>query len=181
VALAVGLRLGEALGLKWDDIDLVQKELRVRHALQRSNGKLRLVEPKSERSRRSVSLPNFAVAALRQHRASQLQDRLAAGGSWQETGFVFTSSIGTPLEGSNVWKAFRALLDRAGLPQMRIHDLRHTCASLLLAQGVHQRLVMETLGHSQISLMMDTYSHVLPALHAEVAAKMDAVLKSGRS
>jgi integrase len=89
---------------------------------------------------------------------------------------VFTTPIGTPLDASNVNKRFKALLKAAGLPPMRVHDLRHTCASLLLVQGVHPRLVMEALGHSQISLTLDTYSHVIPALNEDVARQMNAVL-----
>lgn len=93
-----------------------------------------------------------------------------------ESGLVFTTSIGTALDERNVRREFRAILDAAKLPVMRIHDLRHTCASLLLAQGVHPRVVMETLGHSQISITMDTYSHVMPALGVEAAQKMSAAL-----
>ena len=120
-----------------------------------------------------------AVEALNRHRARQNRERLVAGAKWSNSGLVFTSTLGTPLDDSNVRRAFTELLGAAGLARMRIHDLRHTCASLLLAQGVHPRVVMEILGHSQISLTLDTYSHVLPALEREAANQMDAVL-SGR-
>jgi integrase len=101
-----------------------------------------------------------------------------AGPLWQEWGLVFTTAVGTPLDSSNVRRAFKRLLRAAGLPAtVRLHDLRHTATTLLLAQGVHPRLVMETLGHSQISLTLDTYSHVLPALRQEVAERMDAILR----
>lgn len=176
VALAVGLRLGEALALGWADVDLDKKALRVRRALQRIDKKLQFVEPKSERSRRAVNIPQFAVSALKRHAIRQKKERLLAGGRWRESGLVFTSTIGTPLDERNVRREFRAILKAAKLPPMRIHDLRHTCASLLLAQGVHARVVMEVLGHSQISLTMDTYSHVSPALHGEAAQKMDSLL-----
>ncbi len=176
VALAVGLRLGESLGLAWGDVDLSARTLRVRRALQRFDGKLRFVEPKSESSNRRVALPESAVDVLRRHRVRQKTERLLAGERWRETGLVFTTTIGTPLDDRNVRKAFRELLDAAELPPMRIHDLRHTCASLLLAQGVHPRVVMETLGHSQISLTLDTYSHVMPTLERDAADRMDAVL-----
>jgi integrase len=175
-ALASGARLGEALGLRWIDLDLDNGVLRVRQALQRVGKELRFVEPKSERSRRAVSLPTFAIAALERHRDRQKQERLLAGGRWVDSGLVFTSTIGTPLDERNVRRAFRALLKAADLPVMRVHDLRHTTASLLLAQGVHPRVVMETLGHSQISLTLDTYSHVLPGLGAEAAKRMDEAL-----
>ena len=176
VALAVGLRRGEALGLHWDDVDLEAGTLRVRVTVQRVDGKLRLVETKTDRSRRTIALPQTAAAALRVHRTRQLRERLAAGSRWQETGLVFTTTIGTPLEPRNVTRQFRKVLMKAGLPLKRFHDLRHTCASLLLAQGVHPRVVMEILGHSQISMTMDTYSHVMPVLERDAASQMDALL-----
>ena len=137
---------------------------------------VQLVEPKSTRSRRTIALPSVVRAALRLHRAQQLKARLAAGASWQEHDFVFTTPIGTPCDPWNLQKRFKALLTEAGLPPLRIHDLRHSCATLLLAQGVNPRVVMETLGHSQISLTLNTYSHVLPALQREAADKIDGVL-----
>ena len=164
VALAVGLRLGEALGLRWVDVDLERGQLHVRQALQRVGGELRFVEPKSEQSRRTVALPEVATAILKRHRTTHLEERLKTGRRWTDSGLVFTTTIGTPLDDRNVRRAFKAILRAAKLPNIRIHDLRHTCASLLLVQGVHARVVMETLGHSQISLTLDTYSHVLPAL-----------------
>ncbi len=180
VALAIGLRRGEALGLRWQNIDFDAGTLTIRKTLQRINGKLSLVEPKTERSRRTLTLPQVALTALKAHRARQLQERLAAGSAWQETDFVFTTTIGTPLEGANIARrSFKKLLAKANLPNIRFHDLRHTAASLLLVQGIHPRVVMETLGHSQISLTMNTYSHVIPALQQEAADKMDALLQSG--
>lgn len=107
---------------------------------------------------------------------SQLEARLAAAERWQNRGLVFTSSIGTPHEPRNITRQFKALLTAAKLPNIRLHDLRHSCATLLLAQGVNPRVVMETLGHSQVSLTLNTYSHVLPALQEDAAAKMDAIL-----
>jgi integrase len=112
----------------------------------------------------------------REHRTRQLEERLLAGSRWKESGFVFTTPIGTALDGPNVTKSFQRLLKKAGLAHRRFHDLRHSCASLLLAQNVAPRVVMEVLGHSQISLTMNTYSHVLPELKREAAAQMEAVL-----
>ena len=175
VTLATGLRQGEALGLGWQDVDLEAGGLRVRHALQRMNRSVQLVEPKTSRSRRQVALPASVVTILRDHRKRQLQERLWAGSRWQEGGFVFTSSIGTPMMGSDVTRRFQSLLAAAGLPRMRFHDLRHGAASLLLAQGVHPRVVMEMLGHSTIALTMNVYSHVIPELQREAADKMEAV------
>ncbi len=176
VALALGLRQGETLGLSWSDVDLDNRELRVRRALQRVDGKLRLVMPKSKQSQRVIALPDMVVKALHVHRARQLQERLLAGPQWNETGLVFTNKIGKPIEPRNLVRIFKRMLATAALPDRRFHDLRHSAASLLLAQGVHPRVVMETLGHSQISLTMNTYSHVFPALRREAADAMDAVL-----
>lgn len=176
VAIALGLRRGEALGLRWDDIDLDAGTLRVRYALQRLPGGLQLTEPKSDRSRRTIAMPALVAKALRSHRARQLAQRLAAGPRWQDGGFAFASGRGTPLDERAVHKRFKAVLSNAGLRDQRFHDLRHACASLLLAQGVHARGVMEVLGHSQISLTMNTYAHVMPTMLRDAADKMDAIL-----
>lgn len=175
VALATGLRQGEALGLRWQDVELDEGVIHVRHALQRMGGTVQLVEPKTKRSKRTVALPASAVTVMREHRKRQLQERLWAGSRWQEGDFVFTSTIGTPMTGADLTRRFQALLAAAGLPRMRFHDLRHGAASLLLAQGVPPRVVMEMLGHSTITLTMDVYSHVIPDLRREAADKMEAV------
>ena len=113
----------------------------------------------------------------RAHRAHQNAERLGLGEAWQkELSLVFTTAVGTPLDARNVTRQFKGHLERAGLPESRFHDLRHSCASLLLAQGVHPRVVMEMLGHSRISMTMDTYSHVLPELQREAAVRMDTAL-----
>ena len=176
VALAVGLRRGEALGLRWQYVDLDAGTLRVCASLQRVNGKLQLQEPKTTRSRRTIALPQTVIDALRQHRARQLRERLSAGSHWQQHDLVFTTSAGKPHDPRNITRHFQKVLSGAGLPRIRFHDLRHTCASLLLVQGVHPRIVMEILGHSQISMTMDTYSHVMPELQREAATQMDALL-----
>jgi integrase len=175
VTLGTGLRQGEALGLRWQDVDLEAGELEVRHALQRMSGSVELVEPKTDRSRRRIALAPYVVTVLREHRKRQLQERLWAGSRWQEGDFVFTSSIGTPMTGGDVTKRFQGLLAAAGLPRIRFHDLRHGAASLLLAKGVHPRVVMEMLGHSTIALTMNVYSHVIPELQREAADQMEAV------
>ena len=176
VAIAIGLRQGEALGLRWHDVNLEDATITVRVALQRVGGKLQLVEPKSSFSNRTIALPNFALSTLRLHRARQLQERLVAGRRWKENELVFTTAVGTPIDPRNLVRHFKRVLEKAGLPDKRFHDLRHTTASLLLAQGVHPRTAMEILGHSQISLTMNTYSHVSPELQREAADQMDAVL-----
>jgi integrase len=138
--------------------------------------KIRFVEPKSARSRRAIRLPDVIVTRLKQHRKRQLEERLLAGGRWQESGLVFTTTIGTPLDARNVAREYKTMLASAGLPSIRFHDLRHTAATLLLALGVDARTIMETLGHSQISLTLNTYAHVLPTLQSTAAAKMNAIL-----
>lgn len=177
VALSLGLRQGEALGLKWDAVDLDAGTLDVRAALQRIGKTWQLVEPKSSRSRRTIALPDVAIVALRAHRVAQLEERLAAGEDWKDQGFVFSTGAGKPLEPSNLTRVFRGLLTAADCPLIRFHDLRHSCATFLLAQGVDARTIMEVLGHSQISLTLNTYSHVLPNLKQDAAKRMDDLLQ----
>lgn len=177
-ALALGLRQGEALGLRWDDIDLQARSLTVRANLQRIDHRLQLVEPKTRRSRRTLTLPETTAAALRTRHRRQLEEKVKAGARWHDTGFVFTSVIGTPLEPRNVVRRFHAVLKEAGLRHQRFHDLRHCAATLLLAQGVELRTIMEILGHSQISITADLYTHVIPAVKREAADLMDGILSA---
>lgn len=141
VAIAVGLRRGEALGLRWSDIDLDAAVLRVWRALVYVDGDLRFVDPKTKRSRRTIPLPAVSVQALRDHRRRQAAERLAAGATWDDQDLVFPSATGGPMDPNNLGRHFRALCDRGGIGRVRLHDLRHTCASLLLAQNVHPRVV----------------------------------------
>lgn len=177
VALSLGLRMGEILGLRWRDVGLENATLTVNQAIYRIAGKgLVEAEPKTDRSRRTLFLPDGVLRALKTHRLRQLEERLAAGSRWHDSGFVFTSNVGTALEPRSLARSFKALLPKAGLPDIRFHDLRHSAASLLLAQGVPMRAVMELLGHSNISTTADIYSHVMPAMMREVAEKMEAIL-----
>jgi len=138
---------------------------------------IRFVEPKSARSRRTIRMPQIVVSALKAHRKRQLEKRMELGRAWEDSGLVFTSPTGTPLDPRNASREFHAMLTAApDVPRIRFHDLWHTAATLLLAQGVDPRTIMETLGHSQISLTLNTYSHVLPALQHDAAAKIDAIL-----
>jgi integrase len=124
---------------------------------------------------RTIALPQVAIEALRAHRTRQLEERLLAGECWQESGLVFTTVEGKPLDARNVFRGFQRLLTRARLPHLRLHDLRHGCATLLIAQGVHPRTIMKILGHSQISLTMNTYGHVTHALQRDAATRVNAV------
>jgi integrase len=137
------------------------------------------METKTRRSRRSLVMPVKTAEALRALRLQQDQRRRLAGPGWHNGNFVFTSSTGQPLDQRNVLRMFRRVLRKAKLPRMRFHDLRHSCASLLLAQHISPRVVMETLGHSRISVTMDTYTHVMPALMQDAADAMDRSLDSG--
>ncbi len=176
VALTMGLRQGEALGLRWQDVDLELGYLRVCKQLQRVHGAPQLVEPKTARSRRTLAMPPMITKGLEQHRVRQRQERSNAGSRWAETDLVFASTEGKPLDGTAISKGFHSLLKRAGLQQRRFHDLRHSCATLLLVQGVSPRVVMDVLGHSQIGLTMNTYSHVIPDLRRDAADRMQDLL-----
>jgi integrase len=177
VALSLGLRRGEILGLRWQDLDLQQGTLTVRQAAQRLRGQgIKFAPPKTERARRSMVIPSPLVAALRIHRKQQLEDRLKAGSRWRELDLVFASKVGTAIEPRNLDRHFKRMLEKAELSDMRFHDLRHAAASLLLAQNVDPRTLMDILGHSRISVTLDTYAHVMPAAMHEAANKISSVL-----
>ncbi len=175
-SLSLGLRSGEVRGLRWSDVDLEKSEIRIRQTIVRAGGQVIVQEPKSHTSRRTLVVPRMLAERLREHRRRQVEERLAAGPRWRESGLVFTTSVGTAIDASNALHDLHRILEKLGLPRMRAHDLRHSCASLLLAQGAHPRLIMEQLGHSQFGLTMNTYSHVMPALMKDAADKMDLVL-----
>ncbi len=174
--LAMGLRQGEALGLRWEDVDFNSRVLRVRYSLQRIDGDLQLTELKTRNSRRELPLTDAIIARLRAHRSQQLQDKLLVGSRWQDCGLVFTSTVGTPLDARNVIRQYHAILETAKLPRYRFHDLRHSCASLLLAQGVPLKTISDILGHSQISVTADYYAHIAPEARREALNMMDALL-----
>jgi integrase len=211
VALALGLRQGEALGLRWQHVDLDAGTLAVRWQLQRfawqhgcadpgicakgrhrddcplgctrhapscpqrTGGGLHLTELKSDKSRRTIALSSPLVAALKAHRAAQLHERMTAGPAWHEGDFVWCQPNGRPIGNHADWDEWHALLKTAGIRRVRVHDARHTAATLLLAQGVDQRVVMEILGHSQIS-MTSRYAHVLPQVMTDAAERIGRAL-----
>jgi integrase len=177
VALSLGLRRGEIVGLRWQDIDFAAGMLRVTHSLERIKGSgLQLGDPKSAKAQRLLRLPQVCILALARQKENQRIAREWCGAKWKEGDFVFTTSVGTPMQPEMVTREFKAIIAASGLPDMRLHDLRHSCATLLLAQGVHPKLVQETLGHSTYQLTMDTYSHMIPQLRNEVADRMDEIL-----
>jgi integrase len=173
MAVGTGLRLGELFGLQWCDVDLKAGAVTVRHTQQELNGQLTLKEPKTAKSRRRVELPDKAVVALEDHRKRMLAEGHAASER------VFCNQHGGPLRRSHFHRQdFKPLLERAELPDIRFHDLRHTSATLLLAAGVHPKIVQERLGHSQISITMDTYSHVMKGMDSEAAGRLDSILNA---
>jgi hypothetical protein len=164
LALSLGLRRGEVCGLRWEDVDFEIATIRITGSIQRYGGKLHRDAPKTNASLRSVALPPVLFKMLKEHKGRQDEERAALTDEWKESGLVFTTHKGTALEPHNVVRHFKTVLKKAELPDtIRFHDLRHSCATLLIAQGVHPRVVMEILGHSQISTTMNTYGHVLPA------------------
>ena len=177
-ALTTGARQGELLALKWEDVDLEGKALRIRRTLTRSKGTMSLGQTKTAKSRRTVPLTSRAVGALRRHRARQAEEKLKAGGLYEDLGLVFANEVGGITNPSNLrQRSFAKLLGRASLPATtRFHDLRHTCATLLLSRGQHPKLVQELLGHASISITLDTYSHVLPGMGDGLADAMDEAL-----
>lgn len=184
LALATGLRRGEILGLKWQDINMTTGTLHVRRILSRvptqtpeRNHVYVEAEPKTQKSRRSVVIAPFALEVLKQHRIQQLKEKLKAGIAWQDHDYVFCTSIGTCLNPNNVVAELKKLLVKAELPNIRFHDLRHSAATLLLTAGVHPKIVQEILGHTQISMTMDIYSHVLPGMQQEAMNKLNDALK----
>jgi integrase len=171
-ALTVGLRRGELLGLRWGDIDFEQGTLTVRQTVLAVDGRIVISAPKTDRSRRTVPVPEQTLTVLRAHRKHQAARRLSMGERWQDHGLVFPSRLGTPMEPENLDRSWHRIRASAGLDWLRLHDLRHACATFLLASGASPRTVMKVLGHSQIGLTVNTYAHVLPEI--ERAAVDDA-------
>ncbi|WP_440107488.1 site-specific integrase [Streptosporangium sp. H16] len=160
LALCLGLRRGELLGLRWVDIDLDGAKLEVIQTLQRVEGRLQFVRPKTNDSERTVPLPSICVEALRAHRKQQFAERSDRWDDWEEHGLVFPSRRGTPMEPDNLRRSWGAIRKAAGLGDMRFHDLRHTCVTLLLNLGVPPQVVRDIVGHSDIEVTMTIYAHV---------------------
>lgn len=178
LALTTGARQGELLALQWDNVDLERGVMEIRRTIQHVPKKGWVIQdPKTPSSRRAVILLGAAIDTLKEHRERQERERMVAGQDWQENGLVFTTRRGTPLDGSNVTNQyFRPLLKRAGLPQIRFHDLRHSTASLLMALGVQIKVVSEILGHSSTLITTKFYQHTTPALHQDAVARLGGAL-----
>jgi len=181
VALALGLRQSEALALQWKDVDLLNNTLTVRRSIHRvRGGGLIYEEPKTRRSQRTVALPIPLAAELHRHKAVQLGEQMLAGSEWHDEDLVFAQPNGRPIDKKTDHDDWTRLLKAAGVRHVRLHDGRHTAATLLLSENVHPRVVMELLGHSQMRTTMDIYSHVMPALAREAADRMSALLLPGK-
>jgi integrase len=185
LAISTGMRPEEYLGLQWKDIDFKKGTATIQRALvwKRKGGGWSLQEPKTSKSRRTIPLPSSVVNELSVHRKKQLEERLRLGQAYQNIDFVFATEIGTPLLPSNLTRRhFKPILKKAGLSEkIRIYDLRHTCATLLLSNGTSPKVIAERLGHSSIVLTLDTYSHVLPSMQRDAANELERMLFQRKS
>lgn len=177
LAIALGFRRGEIVGLRWENLDLDKREIRVRTQRQRVRGEVYEDDPKGRRRKQTLPLPAICIAPLRWQRMRQSAQRDRAGAAWNETGYVFTTRTGQPIEPRNLYRSFTRVADSAGLRVIRLHDARHGCATLLTAAGVAPRVVMEILGHSQIAVTMNVYTHVVQDTQREAVSHMDRLLK----
>jgi integrase len=178
LAITCGMRQGELLALRWRDVDLDRRSISVRNTLTRTKAGLTFGETKNGKARQ-VTLSARAVEALRRHRLKQNTERLRLGGAWDDNDLVFPNQLGKPMEARNLLsRSFLPLLERAGLPKIRFHDLRHSAATLLLGQNVHPKVVSEMLGHSQIAVTLNLYSHVTETMQQQAADTMDRLLAS---
>ncbi len=178
IAVTTGLRRGEILALRWEDLDLELGQVVVCRSLEQTKNGLRFKSPKTERGRRMVTLPGITLAELKSHKATQAQDRLALGPAYEDHGLVCPRIDGSPWPPDAFSTAFADLIRKSDLPHVRFHDLRHSHATQLLRQGVHPKVVSERLGHSNIGITLDTYSHVLPGMQEQASALVDAAMRS---
>jgi integrase len=176
LAVTTGLRRGELLGLRWQDVDLDGGKLAVRQSLEQTKAGLAFKQPKTQKGRRVVTLPPLTVEALRRHRADQARERLLLGPAYKDHGLVLAYGDGSPLKPAEMTRLFGVLARKAGVRPLSLHKVRHTHATLLLGANVHPKVVSERLGHATVGITLDTYSHVLPNLQEEAARKIDALL-----
>lgn len=187
LGLATGLRCGELLARRWQDIDYQAGLLNVRQALirvrNRDGGGRKynhvFGEPKTKESRRTIPIPHDVLEALKHHKARQAQEKLLLGRAYQDHGLASCQADGKPINPRNFARSFDRMLKRAGLPHFRIHDLRHTTATLLLEQGENPKVVQTILGHNQIAITLDLYSHVSLDLERRAMDKLNTILKKG--
>lgn len=173
LAVTTGLRQGELFGLKWSDLEWETRKIHIQRQVQRQTEGLVFTEPKSAAGRRVITLGKGTIQKLHTYYDQQQKERVFAGDKWQDTDLIFSTPIGTPLEASNILKIYKKCLKEADLPNLRFHDLRHTAATLMLQEGINPKVVQERLGHSDISLTLNTYSQVLPSMQEDAAEKLD--------
>jgi integrase len=177
LAASTGMRRGEVLGLRWRDLDLDAGRASVAQTLIEGEGTPRVSKPKGGRGR-AVALDAETVCALREHRKAQLAERMLLGPAWTDNELVFCREDGTPIWPRSFSRAFKAHTKTTGLPTIRLHDLRHSWATIALGAGVHPKLVQERLGHAAISITLDVYSHALPTMHEDAAATVASLFTS---
>lgn len=178
LALFTGMRRGEILGLRWEDVDLGRGTLAVKRTLSRgAEGGYELRQPKTAAGRRSIALPKSVVASLQQHRVKQLEGRLGMGAAYNDRGLVFANPLGEHLHPNTLALRFNRLIVQAGVPRIRIHDLRHTSATLMLANGEHPKIVQERLGHTDVSMTLNRYSHVTMDMQRDAANRLDTFME----
>jgi integrase len=180
LAITTGMRRGEILGLRWQDVDLVAKTLCVRQTLSLTRAGLVFKPPKTKKSQRTITLPEFVVDALRWHHEEQIREREVFGASYEDHDLVVAQATGAPRSPGGFSAAFVRVIARSGVPRVRLHDMRHSHATHLLKLKVHPKVVSERLGHSTVVLTLDTYSHVLPNIQVEVADQVDAAYREAR-
>lgn len=178
LAITTGMRRGEILALRWEDVDFRAMTLAVRQSVSQTKAGLSFKQPKTPKGRRVVALPSLAVEALRRHRAEQAQERLLLGPAYGEGNLVCARGDGSPWAPDSFTVAFKAFVRGSGLLRVRFHDLRHSHATELLRQGIHPKVVSERLGHSSVGFTLDVYSHVLPDIQQDAASKFDTAIRS---
>lgn len=178
LAVTTGMRRGEILGLKWQDVDFERGVLSVRRSLEETEHGVTFKEPKTAKSKRTIRLLSMTLDELRRHKVAQARDKLMCGPAYEDDGLVCCWPNGKFIFPSHISHTFSALVAKLDIPRVRFHDLRHTHATLLLKSGIHPKVVSERLGHSTIGLTMDTYSHVLPDIQEEVIQKADHMFRA---
>ncbi|SFX78233.1 Site-specific recombinase XerD [Thermoactinomyces sp. DSM 45891] len=180
LATYTGMRKGEILGLRWDDCDLKNGRVNVNQTLSLVNNKLVFQDPKTKGSKRTIPLPEFALHCLKKHKLQQNQQKLQLGSAYQDHDLVISSNNGEPLPPYIVNYDFKKMLQKASLPKIRFHDLRHSHATILLKIGENPKVVSERLGHTTIGMTLDTYSHVLPDMQKSLADNFDTAMQSSK-
>lgn len=178
LAVYTGMRRGELLALKWEDVDFERKVLSVKRTYSRgTDNKYEMGSTKTASSRRQITLPSSVVEGLRAHYIRQMEARLELGVDYLDHGLVFANDIGQPIAPTSLARHFQRIIDTACLPQIRIHDLRHGHATVLMEDGVHPKVVSERLGHSNTRITLDLYSHVTPTMQRQVSDRLERLIE----